>query len=161
MPSFDVIAQIDEQEVKNAINISFKEIVNRYDFKGSKTEIKLETDGIHIVSDDDYKMKATIDILQTKAVKRGLPLKGFDFGKVEPAAGGLVKCQVKLINGIPDDKAKEMVKSIKATNIKVQAQIQGDQLRISGKKRDDLQAVITHLKGLDLPLPLQFVNFRD
>ncbi|OGQ29879.1 MAG: YajQ family cyclic di-GMP-binding protein [Deltaproteobacteria bacterium RIFCSPLOWO2_12_FULL_50_11] len=161
MPSFDVVAKVDEQEVKNAINITLKEILNRYDFRGTKTEIKIEGDGMHIVSDDDYKMRAVIDSFQSKAVKRNISLKSFDIGKIEPAAGGLVKCHIKLINGIPDERAKEMVKDLKGTKLKVQAQIQGDQLRITGKKKDDLQEAITHLKGLDLPLPLQFVNFKD
>jgi cyclic-di-GMP-binding protein len=161
VPSFDVVAEVDEQEVKNTINIALKEITNRYDFRGSNTEIKLEEDGIHILSADDFKVNATIDVLKSKAVKRSLSLKAFDFGKVEPAAGGKAKCLIKLVKGIPEDKAKQMTKSLKETKLKVQAQIQGEQLRITGKKRDDLQEAMAHLKSLDLPLPLQYTNFRD
>lgn len=161
MPSFDIVSELNLQEVDNAINQARKEIVTRYDFKGSRSEITQDKEGIHLVSDDDYKMKALIDIVQSKAVKRGLSLKAFQFGGVEPAAAGLVKCLVKLVQGIETEKARELVKEVKGLNLKVQAAIEGDKIRVSGKKRDDLQAVIQHLRAKDFPIPLQFVNFRD
>ncbi len=161
MPSFDVVSELNLQEVDNAVNQAKKEIVTRYDFKGSKSDLLLDKDGIHLTSDDDYKMTALIDILQSKAVKRGVSLKAFDLGKIERGAGTTVKCLVKLIQGIETEKARELVKMVKGLNLKVQAAIEGEKLRISGKSRDDLQTVIQFLRSKDFPIPLQFMNFRD
>jgi uncharacterized protein YajQ (UPF0234 family) len=161
MPSFDVVSQVDPQEIDNALNQTRKEIGQRYDFKGTKTEIRDEENEIHIVSDDDFKVKAVVDVLQSKMVRRGISLKAFVYGKIEPAAGGLAKQTLTVQQGIDTDKAREIVKLVKDTKLKVQSQIMGDQVRISGKKRDELQQVIQLLKQHDLGLPLQFVNFRE
>ncbi|MBI1909348.1 MAG: YajQ family cyclic di-GMP-binding protein [Deltaproteobacteria bacterium] len=161
MPSFDIVSEINRQEVDNAVNQTRKEIITRYDFKGSKSEINLDKDEIHLLSDDDYKMKALIDILQNKSVKRGISLKSFEVGKIEPAGGQSLKCTIKLVNGIDTDRARELVRKIKELELKVQPSIDGDKVRISGKKRDDLQGVIQTVRGFDFPIPLQFINFRD
>lgn len=161
MPSFDVVSEIDKQELDNAVNQTLKEISQRYDFRGSKSEVKLEKDLIQLISDDEYKMKALQDVLLSKAIKRGLDAKALNFGKIEDAAGGLAKCEVKLMEGISQDLGKKINKTIKDSKLKVQSQIQGDQLRVTGKKRDDLQEVIGFLKGGDWEVPLQFKNFRD
>jgi uncharacterized protein YajQ (UPF0234 family) len=161
MPSFDVVSQVDRQEVDNAVNQTRKEISQRYDFKGTKTTIDIDTDSLHVVSDDDFKVKAVVDVLQSKFVRRGISLKALVYGKIEPAAGGLAKQTITVQQGIDADHARQIVKLVKDTKLKVQTQIQGDQLRISGKKRDDLQQVIQLLKAQDLDLPLQFVNFRE
>lgn len=163
MPSFDVVSQVDPQEIDNALNQTRKEITQRYDFKGTKTEIREEKENnvIHIVSDDEFKVKAVVDVLQSKLVRRGVSLKALVYGKVEPAAGGLAKQDITVQQGIDTEKARQIVKLIKDGKLKVQSQIQGDQVRVSGKKRDDLQAAIQLLKAQDLDLPLQFINFRD
>ncbi len=161
MPSFDIVSEINLQEVDNAVNQAKKEILTRYDFKGSKSDLVLDKEGIHLTSDNEEKMKSVVDVLQSKAIKRGVSLKSFDTGKVELAAGNTVRCLVKLIKGIETEKAKELVKMIKGLNLKVQAAIEGEKLRVSGKNRDDLQQVIQFLKSKDFPLPLQFNNFRD
>jgi len=161
MPSFDVVSQVDPQEIDNALNQTRKEIVQRYDFKGTKTEIRNEENEIHIVSDDDFKVKAVVDVLQSKMVRRGVPLKALVYGTIEPAAGGLAKQTITVQQGIETEKARQIVKLVKDAKLKVQSQIMGDQVRISGKKRDDLQQVIQLLKQQDLELPLQFVNFRE
>ncbi len=161
MPSFDVVSQVDPQEIDNALNQTRKEVVQRYDFKGSKTAIRQEGDDIHIVSDDDHKVKAVVDVLQSKLVRRGVSLKSLVYGTIEPAAGGLAKQTITVQQGIDTDKAKAIVKLIKDHKLKVQAQIQADQVRVTGKKRDDLQTAIQLLKQQDLDLPLQFINFRD
>jgi uncharacterized protein YajQ (UPF0234 family) len=161
MPSFDIVSELDRQELKNAVDQVLREVKQRYDFKGSKSEIKEENENLTFVSDDDFKMRALIDIFQSKAVKRDLDLKSFDYGKVESAAGDTVRCTVKVIEGIDKEKAKDLVKKIKDKKLKVQASIQDEQVRITGKKRDDLQEVITAIKALDYEIPLQFVNFRD
>ncbi len=161
MPSFDIVSELNRQELKNALDQVHREIRQRFDFKGSKSEIKEEKEHLTFISDDEFKMRALIDVFQTKAVKRGLSLRAFDYGKVEPAAGGSVRCVVKVVEGIDVDKARELVKKIKGLKFKVQAAIQEKQVRISGKKRDDLQEVISAIKELDYPIPLQFVNYRD
>jgi cyclic-di-GMP-binding protein len=161
MPSFDVVSQVDRQEIDNALNQTRKEVSQRYDFKGSKTDIGQEGDDIHIVSDDDHKVKAVVDVLQSKLVRRGVALKALVYGSIEPAAGGLAKQTITVQQGIDTDKAKAIVKLIKDAKLKVQAQIQADQVRVSGKKRDDLQTAIQLLKQHDLDLPLQFINFRE
>ena len=161
MPSFDIVSKVDPQEVDNALNQTRKEIGQRYDFKGTKTEIREEESAIHIVSDDEFKVKAVVDVLQSKLVRRGVSLQALVYGNIEPAAGGLAKQTVTVQQGIDTDKARQIVKLVKDSKLRVQAQIQADQVRISGKKRDDLQAAIQLLKAQDLGLPLQFVNFRD
>lgn len=161
MPSFDVVSKVDPQEVDNALNQTRKEIIQRYDFKGSKTEIVDDKDSITITSDGDFKVKAVVDVLQSKLVRRGVPLKSFKYGDIEPASGGMARQVITIVNGIDTEHAKELVKLIKDTKIKVQAQIQADQVRVTGKKRDDLQEAIQYLKAADFELPLQFINFRD
>jgi len=158
--SFDVVSKIDMAEVTNAVTQTLKEISQRFDFKGSKSAITQEKDALIIISDDDYKLKSVIDILQGKLVKRGVPTRNLSYGKVEPALGGTVRQKVELQKGIPSEKAREIVKIIKGTKIKVQAAIQGDQLRVSGKNRDDLQAVIKTLRETDLGIDMQFTNYR-
>lgn len=159
--SFDVVSKIDMAEVTNAVTQAMKEISQRFDFKGSKSNITQEKDALVIVSDDEYKLKSVVDILQSKLVKRGVPLKNLSYGKVEPAMAGTVRQRVSLQQGIPTDKAKEIVKAIKDSKIKVQASIQADQVRVSGKSRDDLQSIIQLLKGKDFALELQFINYRS
>lgn len=161
MPSFDIVSKIDMQEVDNAVNQTRKEVGQRYDFRGSKTEIKMDTESITIISDDDYKLKAVVDILQTKFVKRKISLRSLDYGKIEPASGGLVRQKITLLQGINTEKAREMVKYIKSSKMKVQAQIQSDQVRVSGKKRDLLQECIALVKEKDFKIDTQFINFRD
>lgn len=164
MPSLDIVSEIDMQEVDNAVNQARKEIEQRYDFKGSKSEITLEKEkekeGITVLADDDYKLKAIIDILQSKFIKRGISIKSLDYGKAEAASGSMVRQVIKLKNGIPTEKAKEIIKIIKDTKLKVQSQIQEEQVRVTGKNIDDLQEIIALLKGKDLDIPLQFENFR-
>ena len=160
--SFDVVSKVDMQEVDNAINQARKEIIQRYDFKGSKTsiELKQKENEIVVLSDDDFKMKATVDILQNKFIKRSVPLKALTYGAIEPATGGTVRQTIKLQNGIDKENAKLIVKMIKDTKIRVQAQIMEDQVRVSGKSKDDLQAVIALLKGAELNFAIQFANYR-
>lgn len=160
MHSFDIVSKIDVQEVRNAIDQAGKEIGQRFDFKGSKSEIRLEDKDIVIVSDDEYKLKSVLDILQSKFVKRGVPLKALGYGKIEPAAGGTVRQTLTLQEGIPQEAAKEIVKEIKNSKFKVQTQIQGDQVRVSGKNKDELQAAILLLKGRDFKINMQFTNYR-
>ena len=161
MPSFDIVSKVDEQEVDNAVNQAIKEMSQRYDFKGSKSEIKWEKkEEVTIIADDDYKLKAVIDILQTKLAKRGVSLKSLEYGKVEDASGGLKRQVIKILQGIPQEKAKEISKFIKELKLKVEAQIQADQIRVSGKKIDDLQEAIRSLREKDFKIALQFVNMR-
>jgi len=161
VPSFDVVSQVDMQEVDNALNQARKEIEQRYDFKDSKTEVTLDKEGLLINSSDDFKVKAAVDILQSKLVRRNVSLKALLPGKIEAAAGGRAKQQIKIQQGIDTDKARAIVKAIKDSKIKVQSQIQADQVRVSGKKRDDLQEAIALLRQQDFGLPLQFINFRE
>ena len=159
--SFDVVSKIDMAEVTNAVTQAMKEIGQRFDFKGSKSNITQEKDALVILSDDEYKLKSVIDILQGKLVKRGVPVKNLTYGKVEAALAGTVRQKIALQQGIPIDKAKELVKAIKDSKIKVQASIQADQVRVSGKDRDNLQTVIQLLKGRDFGIELQFDNYRS
>lgn len=161
MPSFDIVSKVDPQEIDNAVNQARKEIDQRFDFKGTNTEIQLDPTELRIVSTDDFKVKAVVEVLQSKLAKRSVPLKALVYGKIEPAAGGRAKQVITIQQGIDTDKARQIVKLIKDTKIRVQAQIQADQVRVSGKKRDELQSVIQMLKQRDLDLPLQFVNFRE
>lgn len=161
MPSFDVVSQVDAQEVRNAVDQAMREIVNRFDFKGTETRIDLTGDGITIESSAEGRLDAAVDVLKGRLVKRGVSLKVLQGGEPEPASGGRVRADFTLAEGIPQDAAKELGKTVKDRKLKVQVQVQGDQLRIQGKKRDDLQEVIALLKSLDYRLPLQYVNFRD
>ncbi len=162
MPSFDIVSEVDLQEVDNAVQQAKKELGQRYDFKGSKSEIEWEGKGnITVLGDDDYKLKAVIDILQGKLVKRGVSLKALDYQSVDDASGGMKRQVIKLQQGISKEKGKEVVKIIKGMKVKVQAQIMDDQVRVTGKKRDDLQEVMQELKGKSLDIDLQFTNMRD
>lgn len=161
MPSFDIVSKLDMQEVDNAVNQARKEIATRYDFRGSKSRIDWDKIKIDLTADDDFKMRSITDILKEKAVRRNIDVRALDFGKVEQAGGGLVKCEIKLKQGVPVETAREMVAAIKASKLKVQAQIQEDQVRVSGKKRDDLQQAIAHIKARPYNIPLQFINFRE
>lgn len=159
--SFDVVSEVNMQEVDNAVNQAKKEIGTRYDFHGSKSEISLDGDTIKVVSDDEYKLNAVIDVIKGKMVKRGVALKNLDYGKVEPASGATVRQVITIKKGISKETAKEVVKLIKNMKLKVTAQIMEDQVRVAGKDKDSLQAVIGMLKQQDLPVELQFVNFRS
>lgn len=160
--SMDIVSDVDLSEVKNAVNQSMQEIRQRFDFKNSKSEITLEEkeNKLVIISDDDYKLKSVIDVLQGKLVKRKVSPKALSYGNVEPAAGGLVRQVIGIQQGIPQEKGKEIVKFIKGLGLKVQGQIMEDQVRVSGKKKDDLQAVIEHLKGKDFGIAMTFTNYR-
>ena len=162
MASFDIVSKVDTQELDNAVNQAKKEISQRYDFRGTKSEIKWEKgEEITLIADDDYKLTSITDILQTRLVKRGISLKALDYGTVEEASGGLKRQVIKIRQGIETDKAKSIVKMIKGLKVKVQAQVQDDQVRVTGKKLDDLQLVIGDLKAKDLDIPLQFINMRS
>ncbi|MFQ5737308.1 MAG: YajQ family cyclic di-GMP-binding protein [Thermodesulfobacteriota bacterium] len=162
MPSFDIVSKVDVQEVDNAVNQAQKELQQRYDFKGSKSEIKWDKkEEIVLLGDDDNKLRSVTDILQSKLVKRGVSLKAVEYGKVEEASGSMKRQSLKLRQGIPTEKGKEIVKLIKGAKLKVQSQIQDEQVRVTGKKIDDLQEVIQMLKAKDLDIDLQFVNMRS
>jgi len=161
MPSFDVVSRVDLQEVDNALNQTRKEVAQRYDLKDAKTEIEWDEKVFTVTSADDFKVKAVVDVLQSKLVRRNVPIKNLDYGKVEPAAGGRARQVITVQQGIVTEKARAIVKRIKTSGIKVQSQITEDEVRVSGKKRDDLQAVIEMLRGEDFGVALQFVNFRD
>jgi cyclic-di-GMP-binding protein len=160
MPSFDIVSTVDIQEVDNAVNQTVKEIAQRYDFKGSKSQVTLEKDTIRVLADDDFRLKAIIDILQSKFIKRGISVKALQYGKAEPASGGMVRQIITIQQGISKEKGKELNAIIKESKLKVQSQIQEDQVRVTGKNIDDLQEIIKLLKGKDLGVELQFVNFR-
>lgn len=160
--SFDVVCNVDMQEVTNAVQQAVKEISQRFDFKGSKSSIELDKDkgAITLVSDDEQKLKSVIDILQSKLVKRSISLKALIYGKVEQASGGTVRQVVTLQQGIPQEKAKEIVRLIKDTKLKVNAEIQKDQVRVRGKNIDDLQMLIGKIKEKDFGILVQFLNYR-
>jgi uncharacterized protein YajQ (UPF0234 family) len=160
--SFDVVSKVDLQEVANAIQMAMKEVTTRFDLKDSKSSVVMEgKDAIVLNSADDYKLKAINDILQTKLVKRGVPIKNLEYGKIEPAAGATVRQHVKLIEGIDIDRARKIVKLIKDSKKKVQASIQGDLVRVSSKDRDTLQEIIALLKQQDFGIDMQFTNYRS
>lgn len=160
--TFDIVCNVDGQEVKNAIQHAMKEISTRFDFKGSGTEIKLVDDGgaIELASADEFKLTSARDVLESKLIKRGIALNALTRGEVESALGGTVRQKITLQSGIPIEKAREIVKMVKATKRKIQVSIQGDQVRVSSKKKDDLQSVIGLLKDSDLGIAMQFVNYR-
>ena len=160
--SFDIVSKVDMQEVLNSVQQATKELNQRFDFKGSKSNIELNKDKgeITLISNDEQKLKSVIELLQSKLVKRNVPLKSLQYGKIETASGGTVRQVITLQQGIVQEKAKEIVKLIKGTKLKVQAEIQKDQLRVRAKKKDDLQAVISMLKEKDLGIHMEFVNYR-
>ena len=160
--SFDIVSEVNLQETDNAINQARKEIAQRYDFKGSKSSIELDLKEkkIALVSDDDFKLKAVVDILQNKMIKRGVPLKAMDYGPAEPASGGTVRQTIGLRVGIDKENARLIVKMIKETKLKVQAHIMDDQVRVSGKVKDDLQSVMKLIREAELKFAVQFTNYR-
>ena len=158
--SFDVVSEVDMQEVKNAISQAMKEITTRFDLKASSSLVELQGKEILITSGDDSKMKAIRDVLEERLVKRNVPLKALTFGEVEKALGQTARQKVALQEGIPSDKAREIVKVIKGSKLKVQASIQGEQVRVTSKSKDDLQSVMQLLKGTDLGIDMQFTNRR-
>ena len=162
MPSFDIVSKVDLQEVDNAVQQVVKEIRTRYDFKGSKSKVERNEAEITVHSDDDYKLEQVVEIVKEKLVRRKIDTRVLSFGTVEPASGSMVRQVVTVQQGIETEIAKKLVKSIKTAKIKVQASIQGDELRVTGKKRDDLQQTIALLKAdKTVNLPLQYINFRD
>ena len=158
--SFDVVSRVDAQELDNALNQVRQEIAGRFDFKNSKTRITNTPAEITIVADDELKLRNVVDIVQSKATRRGISLKAFEYGKPEAAAQQMLRMLIKVRTGIPKEKSKPLIDAIKASKLKVQAQFQDDQLRVSGKSKDDLQKVQQLLRELDYELPLQFVNYR-
>jgi uncharacterized protein YajQ (UPF0234 family) len=161
MPSFDIVSEVDTAEVDNAVQNVMREIGTRYDFKGSKTEVSVEERTIKIEADDDLKLKQAKEILQGHLQKRGIEPGQLDYQKVEPAAGQSVRQRVLVKEGIDKEMAKKIVKCVKDSKMKVQVAIQGEELRVTGKKRDDLQEVIAHVKAMGLEQPVQFKNMRD
>lgn len=158
--SFDVVSKTDMQEVANAIQQAKRELSTRFDFKGSKSEIDLTDEEIVLLSDDQQKLKSVRDILEDKLVKRKVSIKAMDYQKVEEASMGTVRQRAKIVQGIETDKAKEIVRAIKDAKIKVQASIQADQVRVTGKTKDELQRAIALVREKDFGIPLQFVNYR-
>ena len=158
--SFDIVSRVDFQEVRNAVQQTAKEIETRFDFKGSKTQVRLVGEEIELSSKDDFKLKSAYEVLQAKLVKRGVSLKALQPGKIEDALGASFRQRIRFQIGIPIEKAREIVKMVKTKKLKVQASIQGDQVRISGKKKDDLQTIIGLLRESDLGIHMQFVNYR-
>ena len=159
--SFDIVSQVEIAEVKNALDQTMKEVRQRFDFKGSRAEVRLEEGELILTAEDETKLRNMNDILQQKLVRRGVPLKALSYGRVEPAAGGTVRQHAKIQQGIPSDKAKEIVKSIKDSKLKVQAAIQGDTVRVTGRDRDTLQDVIARLKAKDFGINMQYTNYRS
>ncbi|MGO9612663.1 MAG: YajQ family cyclic di-GMP-binding protein [Dissulfurispiraceae bacterium] len=160
--SFDIACKVDLQEVVNAVHQATKEIGQRFDFKGTKGSIELDKDKgiLTVISDDEFRLKSVLDILQSKLVKRGIPLKALSYGKTEQAAGNTIRQMITLQQGIPQDKAKDIVKLIKETKLKVNAEIQKDQVRVRAKKIDDLQLIMSVIKEKDLGIFVDFTNYR-
>jgi len=159
--SFDIVSNVDRAEMTNAINQTLKEVRQRFDFKGSAANVVLEKEALVLTAEDETKLRNMNDILQQKLVRRGVPLKALSYGRVEPAAGGTVRQEVAIQQGIPQDKTKEIVKFIKDSKAKVQASIQADVVRVSGKDRDTLQDIIAKLKANDFGIDMQFTNYRS
>ncbi|MFZ5642378.1 MAG: YajQ family cyclic di-GMP-binding protein [Bacillota bacterium] len=158
--SFDIVSKVELQEIDNALNQVMKEIRGRFDFKGSKSSVEFADGKIVINADDDFKLQSVVDILEAKMVKRGINLKALKYGKIEKASGESVRQKVDVVQGVDKDLAKEIVKLVKDTKLKVQANFQNDQVRVTGKNRDDLQKVIGLIRDRDWEIPLQFVNMR-
>ena len=159
--SFDIVSEVDRAEVMNAVNQTMKEVRQRFDFKDSKAAVALEEKDLALSAEDETKLRNMNDILQQKLVRRGVPLKALSYGDPEPAAGGTVRQRAQIQQGIPQEKAKEIVRFIKDSKAKVQASIQGDMVRVSGKDRDTLQQVIASLKAKDFGINMQFTNYRN
>ncbi|HYI09649.1 MAG TPA: YajQ family cyclic di-GMP-binding protein [Thermoanaerobaculia bacterium] len=158
--SFDIVSKTEMQEVANAVQQAQKELAQRFDFKGSKSSIELTAEEIVLVSDDEGKLRSVKDILETKLIKRGVALKALDYQKLEQASGGTVRQHIKIVQGIESEKAKAIVKAIKDAKMKVQASIQADQVRVTGRSKDDLQKAMALVKGGDYGIPVQFTNYR-
>ncbi|WEY92431.1 YajQ family cyclic di-GMP-binding protein [Bacillus subtilis] len=158
--SFDIVSKVELPEVQNAIQIALKEISTRYDFKGSKSDISLDKKELVLVSDDEFKLSQLKDVLVSKLIKRNVPTKNIEYGKVENASGGTVRQRAKLVQGIDKDNAKKINTIIKNSGLKVKSQVQDDQVRVTGKNKDDLQQIISAVRGADLPIDVQFINFR-
>ena len=163
MPSFDIVSKIDQQELDNAVNSVLRELTNRYDFKGAvfSIELKIKENLIILTADSEYKINAIGESLRVFATKRHIDVKSLEFLTFQKAGGNTLKQEVKIKNGIDSDTAKKIVKQIKDAKLKIQASIKGEEIRVDGKKRDDLQEAITYLKNHNFNLPLQFINFRD
>jgi uncharacterized protein YajQ (UPF0234 family) len=159
--SFDIVSEVDRSEIANALNQTMKEVHQRFDFKGSAAQVELEDKDLVLSAEDDTKLRNMNDILQQKLVRRGVPLKAFSYDKSEPAAGGTVRQRAHIQQGIPQDKAKEIVKFIKDTKVKVQAAIQADVVRVTGRDRDTLQDIIAKLKARDFGIHMSFTNYRS
>ena len=158
--SFDVVSEFDVQELRNALDQVRREVAQRYDFKGATVQLEQGADELTLLTDDEFRASAIKDLIESKAVRRNLSLKIFDWGKVEEAGGNKVRQRIGLRKGLPDDLARKLTKLIRDEFPKVKSQIQGDAVRVSGKSKDELQKVISRLRGLDEPVPLQFVNYR-
>ena len=160
--SFDIVSEVDMMEVENAVNQAKKELASRFDFKGSKSSMELNKDDkkITLIADDDFKLKALKDILEGRLAKRSVSIKAIDYKTIEKAFEGHIRQVAEIISGLPSDKAKELNKIIKDSNIKVQTQIEGSKVKVISSKKDDLQALIAYLKGISFALPLQFTNYR-
>ncbi|MHB8635523.1 MAG: YajQ family cyclic di-GMP-binding protein [Fimbriimonadaceae bacterium] len=158
--SFDIVSRVDAMEVKNGVDQAQRELANRYDFKGSNAEITHTKEDIGLVAEDEFRMDQLKDILVSKLLKRGVDIRQIDWAKLEPGAGISVKTKLQFKTGIPQDKAKALIKQIKDKGLKVNAQIQGEEVRVSAKAKDDLQKTIAFVKGLDLDYPVDFVNYR-
>ncbi|MEC0312705.1 YajQ family cyclic di-GMP-binding protein [Bacillus subtilis] len=158
--SFDIVSKVELPEVQNAIQIALKEISTRYDFKGSKSDISLDKEELVLVSDDEFKLSQLKDVLVSKLIKRNVPTKNIEYGKVENASGGTVRQRANLVQGIDKDNAKKINTIIKNSGLKVKSQVQDDQVRVTGKNKDDLQQIISAVRGADLPIDVQFINFR-
>lgn len=158
--TFDIVSQVDLQEVNNAVNQALRELQTRFDFKGSKSEIDFDGEQIVLVGDDEFKLKSVVDILEAKMVKRGINLKALKYAKIEPSARDTVRQRVNLVQGVDKELAKVITKLVKESKLKVQAAIQNDQVRISGKNRDDLQEIMKIIKDHEFDIPLQFINYR-
>lgn len=158
--SFDIVSKVDQQEVRNAIDQAQKELANRYDFKGSKSEILFEKDDVTLISDDEFKMTQLKDIVVSKLLKRGIDMRQIGYGKEEHGTGMTIRQKMEFKQGIAQDQAKSIIKQIKEKGLKVNTQIQGEELRVTAKDKDELQKVIAYVKGLDLPIPVNFTNYR-
>lgn len=158
--SFDIVSKVDMPEVTNAITMTMKEIGTRYDFKGSKSSISLEKEELVLVSDDEFKMDQLKDVFISKLIKRNVATRNIDYGKIEGASGRTIRQRAKLVQGIDKDNAKKINAIIKNSGLKVKTQVQDDQVRVTGKNKDDLQQVIAAVRGTDLPIDVQFINFR-
>lgn len=163
MPSFDIVSEVDLQKLDNAVNVALKEIGTRYDFQGSRTEVELDKKAliIKILTENDMRMKAIQDILISRIMKQGLDPNCLDFGKEMQASGNMIRKEVKVRQGVDKESARDLIKLIKESGIKVQASVMDDQIRVTGKKIDDLQAVISRVKAGKQEIPLQFTNFRN